>query len=87
MVVDCIRETVGCNAWQSLNLFIEYDHSIEDVSVEPVASEGIRIVWPQAVVHLYVLQPHAEHALIVWCVSVRAVRWLVPAASLRDVGE
>jgi hypothetical protein len=45
-----------------------------DVSVQPVASEGIHIVCPQAVVHLYVLQPHVEHALVVWRVSVATVR-------------
>jgi hypothetical protein len=39
-------------AWQSLNLFIEYDLAILDVPVQPVASEGIRIICPQAVVHL-----------------------------------
>jgi hypothetical protein len=40
--MNCIREAVGWNAWRSLNLFIEYDHSIADlpydVPVQPVAS-------------------------------------------------
>jgi hypothetical protein len=55
------------------HLFTEYHHSIVDVPVQPVASEGIHIVWPQAVVHLYVLEPQAGHALVVSCVAVRAV--------------
>jgi hypothetical protein len=36
--MDCIRETVGWNAWQSLNRFIEYNLSIMDVPVQPVSS-------------------------------------------------
>jgi hypothetical protein len=79
--MDCIRETAGWNTWQSLNLIIEYDLSIvnlpQDTPLQPAASAGIHIICPQAVVHLCVqpaLQPHAEHALVVWRVAVGAVR-------------
>jgi hypothetical protein len=52
MVLDCILETVRWNIWESLNLFFEYDLSIVDVPVQPVASEGIHIICPQAAVRL-----------------------------------
>jgi hypothetical protein len=54
MVMDYIRETVGLNAWQSLNLSFEYDLSKVHVLVRPVASEGIHVICPQAVAHLCV---------------------------------
>jgi hypothetical protein len=83
MIMDCIREAVGCNAWQSQNLFIECDPAFADhpydVPMQPVASEGTHITCPQAVVHLCVqpvLQPYAEHALVVW--------WSFPTMSLSN---
>jgi hypothetical protein len=48
--------------------------------VQPVASEGSHIICPQAAAHLRVqpvLQPYAEHALVVWRVAVGAIRCLV----------
>jgi hypothetical protein len=68
--MDCVREREW-NARHSQNLFFQYGPSIvdlpEDVPVQPVASEVIHITCPQAVVQP-VLQPHAEPALVVWCV-------------------
>jgi hypothetical protein len=44
----------------------------QDIPVQPVAFERIRIICPQAVVHLCV---HAEYALVVWRVAVGSVRF------------
>jgi hypothetical protein len=79
--MDCVQERViRWTALQPLNLYIEYDPSIidllYDVLMQPVASESIQIIFPQAVVHFYVksvLQPCVERALVVWCVAVVAV--------------
>jgi hypothetical protein len=60
---------------------IEYDLSIVvlpyDVPVQLVHSKVIRIICPQAAVHFCVqpvLQPQAEHGLVLWCVEILAVR-------------
>jgi hypothetical protein len=73
MIIDCIREAVGYNAWRSQNLFIEYILPLLIIPtmspMQPVVSEGAHITCPQAVVHLCVqrvLQLNAEHALVVW---------------------
>lgn len=81
MVMDRIQDTVRWNAYQPPNMNIEYGFSItdppEEVSVQPVASEGVHVICPQAVAHFFVqpvLQPHVEHAPVVWCLVVGAVR-------------
>jgi hypothetical protein len=48
--MDRIQDTVRWNAYQPLNMNIEYDLSItdppEEVSVQPVASEGVHVICP-----------------------------------------
>jgi hypothetical protein len=53
-MVNCILQMVRWDVWQPLNLIIEYDLSIVDVPVQPVAFQGIHIILPHAVVHFFV---------------------------------
>jgi hypothetical protein len=80
--MDCIWDAAGWNVRRSLDLFIEYNPSIVDVPEQAAASESIHITFPQPVVQSYA-QPHAEHALVVWCVLpvARCVSLVVLLAS------
>jgi hypothetical protein len=84
--MDCSRQTVGWIAWQFRDLFIQYDPSIvdipSDVPVHPVASEGIRIICPQAAVSLCVAGTAASSGTCagVLCVVVAAVPYHVRAS-------